>query len=127
MVDILIVEDDPSLQVFISRILERWGFDVKVVGDGESIFEILETAPPTCVMLDMNLPWVPGVKLCKIIKKASPEIKVIAMTGDTRPKLRKDVLSAGADAFILKPFEIPHLEETICKVLGPICSPESTE
>lgn len=106
---ILVIDDDLNISTFIEKALTARGHVAKIAQSGEHIFTILGESPPKIVLLDINLPWIQGDKICKIIKKNHPEIKVIIMSGREFDDIRKKSEDNGADAFFQKPFNIHEL------------------
>jgi DNA-binding response OmpR family regulator len=72
--------------------------------DAESALTLVGIENPDLILLDINLPQVSGLEVCKQIKKMMPTLPIIILTGDLDPTKRFEAYEAGADDFISKPF-----------------------
>ncbi len=112
---ILIVDDDDDIRVLLSRILQKWGHDVISASDGVEAWEILQKDHVNFVISDWMMPKMDGLELCERIRDAnlSRYIYVILLTGkDEKNDLIKG-LGAGADDFVVKPFNKGELNVRI--------------
>jgi two-component system phosphate regulon response regulator PhoB len=108
---ILIVEDEGSLVTLLRYNLEREGFDVTDVGDGEEALVATAENPPDLILLDWMLPLVSGVEVCRQLRRR-PETRttpIIMLTarGEETDKIRG--LDVGADDYVTKPFSPAEL------------------
>lgn len=106
---ILVIDDDADVRDFLSALLETKGYVVKTARSGENIFSVFEEKCPALVMMDINMPWVQGDKICRVIKKTYPDVKVIIMSGIDQDELKQRADDAGADYIIPKPFDVEDL------------------
>ncbi|MEZ4741083.1 MAG: response regulator [Bdellovibrionota bacterium] len=116
---ILVVDDDETMRNAIKRILEGEKFNVIVAQDGIELSKILESTGLDMVLLDVNLPWVDGYELCKLIK-SHYTLKDVPLVFVSARKTEEDIklgFAAGADDYIAKPFEVEHMVELINKML----------
>ena len=114
---ILIVEDEPKVASFIQKGLEENGFSSDVAFDG-LIGKAKSLANPyRLIILDLNLPHINGFKLCRIIRENNPGVPVLMLTalGGIEEKLMG--FEAGADDYLLKPFEVRELVARIRALL----------
>jgi two-component system response regulator RegX3 len=109
---ILIVEDDEALQYAISRVLERDGFAVDVVGDGESGIDAARTSAYDVVVLDWMLPKLSGIDVCRALRAESP-VPIIMLTAKETEANRVLGLELGADDYVTKPFSSAELVSRI--------------
>ena len=112
---ILVVDDEEIMRNALKRILEAEGYKVLLAGDGLELSKTLETTKLDMVLLDINLPWVDGYELCRLIKghsllKQTPVIMCSARK--TKEEIDKG-FEAGADDFITKPFDIDMMTKVI--------------
>lgn len=109
MAQILIVEDDKRVAELIRRGLSEEGFQTEVCYDGTFVNKLLNNYKFDLLITDIILPGIDGLSLCKSIKKNYPEMPVIMLTalGTTDDKL--EGFDAGADDYLVKPFEIREL------------------
>lgn len=107
--NILIVEDEPKVALFIKSGLDDLGFITHICYDGRSGREKALNTDPDLVILDVIIPHISGMELCRIIKHAKPELPVLMLTalGTTEDKLTG--FDAGADDYLVKPFEFAEL------------------
>lgn len=105
---VLVVEDAPEFQIMISALLRGDGYEVLVVGDGESAIEQVHDYSPDVVVLDLGLPDIDGLVVCERLREHT-DAYVLMLTGRTGTEHRVDGLSAGADDYLAKPFEASEL------------------
>lgn len=105
---ILLVEDDASIREIVALGLRAIGFDVVTAVDGPSGLERWQAADPDLVLLDVMLPGLDGLAVCREIRRTSTvPIVMLTARGDTVDVVRG--LEAGADDYVRKPFEMPEL------------------
>jgi two-component sensor histidine kinase len=117
---ILNVDDDDAALYATSRILRRAGFTVLEARTGEEALEIVRRERPPLVLLDINLPGIDGIEVCRQIK-ADPETSstIVLQMSATSIELRHRVgaLTAGADSFLVEPVEQEELEAVVRALL----------
>jgi DNA-binding response OmpR family regulator len=106
---VLVVEDDKKLAGLLSRALAEDGYDVEVAGEGASVVERVVTGTYGIVVLDWMLPDVDGVTVCRRMRAARVATPVLMLTARGDLKDRVAGLDAGADDYLVKPFEIEEL------------------
>ncbi len=111
---ILIVEDEPSLQKSIAFILKKEGYQVQVASDGEEGWKEFSGHRPDLALLDLMLPKMDGLELCRLFRQADdsqkrPSLPILMLTakGETSDKVKG--LRAGADDYLTKPFAMEEL------------------
>ena len=105
---VLLVEDEPSIQRATSTMLRSRGYAVSVAGTGTQALDVLDRDRPALVILDLGLPDIDGVTLCREIRgRADTPILVLSVRGDERSKV--NALDAGADDYVTKPFSADEL------------------
>lgn len=112
---ILIVEDDRHIVALVSYILGREGFQVEVARDGVEGLEMARHFRPDLVVLDLNMPRMDGVEMCRRLK-AEQNPAVIILTVHTERTAVSRGYRAGADDYMVKPFELEDLVQRV-KVL----------
>ena len=105
---VLIVEDDTRIADWVRVYFERAGFSAVVARDGESGLALARDLTPDLVILDLMLPRLDGVELCRILRRES-EVPVIMLTAREAPAERILGLDSGADDYIVKPFDPEEL------------------
>jgi len=106
-IELLIIEDHDVVRQGLSMVLETDG-EITVVGeakDGRNLEELMESAKPNMVLLDMELPYIHGVTLCKTLKTRWPQVKVLVLTAYLNDELLVEAIRAGADGYLLKDIE----------------------
>jgi two-component system response regulator MtrA len=113
---VLLVEDDPSIREVASLGLEQAGFRVTASGDGRAALQRFREAPFDLVVLDVMLPSLDGLEVCREIRRES-RTPIVMLSA--RSELHDVVvgLELGADDYVTKPFELPELVARIKAVL----------
>lgn len=109
---VLMVEDNESISDILSFILTREKFEVELASDGrEAQRRIQQGDPPDVVLLDVMLPYISGLQLVSIIREISAwrEVPIIMLTGKSHENDIVGALNAGADDYIVKPFQPSEL------------------
>ncbi|WP_406201086.1 response regulator transcription factor [Kitasatospora sp. NBC_01560] len=113
---ILIVEDDEVIREATRMALERYGFPVSTAADGLEGLEAFHAVRPDLLLLDVMLPLLDGVGLCRRIREES-QLPILMMSARTDPVDVVSGLEAGADDYVVKPFESAVLVARIRTVL----------
>lgn len=113
----LYVEDDPTHVLLARRILERQGIEVESIADGAAALERLGERRPELVLVDLELPSLGGLALIRAIRKdrALRKLPVVAVSASTVRGERRQALTAGADAFLEKPYALDDLLRSIAE------------
>jgi two-component system cell cycle response regulator len=114
---ILIVDDEAEVGTVVKALLMSLGFNAEYVEDGNSALELLRKGDYNFLITDINMPYLNGIDLIKIVSTENPDISIIAMTGYDKDYTYMDVINAGAADFIVKPFNIDEIEAKISRVL----------
>ena len=120
---VLIVEDDARIANWVKVYFERAGFSAEVTHDGESGLAMARDLAPDLVILDLMLPRLDGVELCRILRRES-DVPIIMLTAREAPAERITGLDSGADDYIIKPFDpeevIARAEAVLRRVQGKV-------
>jgi two-component system, OmpR family, response regulator MprA len=108
MARVLIVEDDAAIGQVLQRSLQLEGYEVALAPDGVSALEQTYDFEPDAVILDLGLPRLDGIDVAKRIRKDS-EIPILMLTAREGIESRVEGLDAGADDYLVKPFERQEL------------------
>ncbi len=100
---VLIIEDDTRIANWVKVYFERAGFTAEVTHDGESGLELARSLLPDLIILDLMLPRLDGVELCRILRQES-DVPLIMLTAREAQDDRIIGLESGADDYIVKPF-----------------------
>jgi two-component system, OmpR family, alkaline phosphatase synthesis response regulator PhoP len=114
---ILIVDDEPSISMLIEFNLKLAGFQVHCVFDGEAVFEAILRFKPDLIVLDLMLPKLDGLQVCRRIRSQSNMVPIIMLTAlqDLSDKIAG--LDNGADDYMTKPFSPQELVSRIHAIL----------
>jgi DNA-binding response OmpR family regulator len=116
MATVLVVDDEPIVRDVIVRYLRRDGFATLEAGDGTRARELIEAEEPSLVVLDVMLPGVDGLELCRWIRGRS-DLPVIMLTARGEEADRIVGLELGADDYVTKPFSPRELAVRVRTVL----------
>ena len=110
---VMVVDDDQDLAEMLGIVLTGAGIDVDLVSRGDEALEVFRNNPPDLVLLDVMLPGLDGIEVCKLIR-AESMVPIIMLTakGDSHDVVRG--LEAGADDYMVKPFK--HPSELIARI-----------
>lgn len=101
---VLIIEDDTRIANWVKVYFERAGFSAEVAYDGEVGLALARSLTPDLIILDLMLPRLDGVELCRILRRES-DVPIIMLTAREAPAERITGLDSGADDYIVKPFD----------------------
>jgi len=107
--NILIVEDEVRIADTLRIGLTENGFDVEVAYDGRLGYKLFQSRPFNLVVLDINLPIHSGYELCKMIRAENDDIPIIMLTALSGLEDKIEGYDAGADDYVIKPFEFREL------------------
>ncbi|WP_091452124.1 response regulator transcription factor [Actinokineospora iranica] len=106
---VLLAEDDAAIADPLSRALHREGYEVQVVGDGHRALEMASTGHPDLLVLDLGLPGLDGLDVCRRLRAAGRGIPVLMLTARADEVDFVVGLDAGADDYVAKPFRLAEL------------------
>jgi len=125
---VLIIEDDPNVAEVVGRYLSREGYEVEIASDGVTGLERALEDPPELVVLDLMLPNLGGLEVCRRIRATAP-VPVIILTALGEETDRIVGLELGADDYVAKPFSPRELTARVKAVLrratGPLAPPQA--
>jgi two-component system, OmpR family, response regulator MprA len=101
---LLVVDDDPSLREALALVLDLNGFEVTTACDGREAIRTLVETPPDAVVLDVLMPGIDGLEVCRRMRAAGDRTPVLMLTARTEVAERVEGLEAGADDYLAKPF-----------------------
>lgn len=110
---VMVVDDDQDLAEMLGIVLTGAGIDVDLVSRGDEVLDVFRNNPPDLVLLDVMLPGLDGIEVCKLLR-AESMVPIIMLTakGDSHDVVRG--LEAGADDYMVKPFR--HPSELIARI-----------
>jgi two-component system response regulator MprA len=105
---VLVVEDDTDIAGVLRRSLDKEGYDVRVAGDGDEALDQAGVFSPDAVVLDLGLPTLDGVEVCRRLR-TDGDVPILILTARDALEARVEGLDAGADDYLVKPFEREEL------------------
>ena len=116
---VLVVEDEEDIGELIRFNLESEGFAVTTVADGERALQVVQRDPPALVILDLMLPGMPGVEVCRRLRaaEATARLPILMVTAKSSEADRVVGLEMGADDYVVKPFSVRELVARVRAVL----------
>lgn len=108
-ISLLLAEDDQSVREALERALKFEGYDVHAVSDGAEALEALLTIEPEVIVLDVMMPSVDGLAACRRIREKGIRTPVLMLTARVDVADRVAGLDAGADDYLVKPFDLEEL------------------
>jgi DNA-binding response OmpR family regulator len=105
---VLVVEDDVDIAGVLRRSLDKEGYDVRIAGDGEAALDEAGMFEPDAVVLDLGLPRLDGVEVCRRLR-ADGDVPILILTARDAVDARVEGLDSGADDYLVKPFERDEL------------------
>lgn len=122
MADILIVDDEPVIRALCRRLLERWGFQLKLADGCRQAFQrIAETAKFDLLITDMKLPDGSGFDIIAKFREKFPRVPVLVVTGSASEQTRETKLDAWGlteENVLLKPFDMSEFEGKVRRLAG---------
>jgi len=106
---ILVVDDDKRIAASVRRALAYEGYKVEVAHDGQSALNAARASQPDLVVLDVMMPGIDGVEVCRRLREAGDETAVLMLTAKAEVPDRVAGLDAGADDYLVKPFAYEEL------------------
>ena len=114
---ILVVDDDRGVREALRRALALAGYEVQLAEDGEEALELLVVAVPEAVVLDVGLPGVDGLEVCRRVRRMGSRVPILVLTARDAVSDRIDGLDAGADDYMVKPFDVGELQARLRALL----------
>lgn len=114
---ILVVDDDPKITSFIRRALALEGYDVSVTNQPVESLRMLAEQPPDMIILDVMMPGIDGLELCRRIRAAGEALPILMLTARDALSDRVKGLDMGADDYLVKPFALEELAARVRALL----------
>jgi len=106
---ILLVEDERKVASFIARTLRENSYAVDIADSGEKALELSKEVNYDAILLDVRLPGISGIEVCRELRQRGVEAPVLMLTARTLVEQRVEGLDAGADDYLTKPFVLAEL------------------
>ncbi|PZS18471.1 MAG: DNA-binding response regulator [Pseudonocardiales bacterium] len=117
MPQVLVVDDDDTVASVVVSYLERAGHEAHRVGDGQAALDAVASRPPDLMVLDLMLPEVDGLEVCRRVRQSHADLPIIMLTALGEAEDRIAGLEVGADDYVTKPFSPRELVLRIDSVL----------
>ncbi|HET9218737.1 MAG TPA: response regulator transcription factor [Terriglobia bacterium] len=117
MTRVLVVEDDPGILRTVSDNLKFEKYDVITAMDGETAYKLQQSHRPDLIVLDLMLPRMGGLELCRRLRADGDQVPILMMTARSEESDRVLGLDLGADDYVTKPFSVPELMARIRALL----------
>jgi two-component system, OmpR family, KDP operon response regulator KdpE len=106
---VLLVDDDASIRRALQMTLSALGFEIEEASSGEQAVSFVRTERYDAVLLDINMPGVGGIAVCRTLRQLAEDLPILMLTVQDSADDKIDALDAGADDFITKPFHVGEL------------------
>ena len=113
---VMVVDDDDMIRRLVRTVLEADEFEVVEARNGSTALDLATTAHPAVVVLDIMMPGLDGVEVCRRLDHE--QVKVVVLTARDDPSLEIRCREAGADAFLTKPFSSIELLNLVSELIG---------
>jgi two-component system, OmpR family, response regulator MprA len=114
---LLVVDDDRALRDVLRRALSLAGYEVMLAETGASALADVAGVVPDAVVLDVGLPDIDGLEVCRLLRREGNRVPVLMLTARDAVSDRIDGLDAGADDYLVKPFDIDELKARLRALL----------
>jgi two-component system response regulator MprA len=109
-VRILVVDDDRAVREALRRALSLAGYEVQLAENGETAIEQAVQAVPDAIVLDVGLPGIDGLEVCRRMRRLGNRVPILILTARDAVRDRIDGLDVGADDYMVKPFDVGELQ-----------------
>jgi two-component system response regulator MprA len=113
----LVVDDDRAVREALRRALTLAGYEVQLAEDGTQAIELVAQALPDAVVLDIGLPGIDGLEVCRRLRRLGNRVPILMLTAREAIADRIDGLDAGADDYLVKPFDVGELQARLRALL----------
>jgi two-component system, OmpR family, response regulator MprA len=114
---VMVVDDEPGVRSALERALRIERYDVQVAGDGAQALSLLADRSPDAIVLDVAMPDVDGLEVCRRLRAAGDRTPVLMLTARDAVDDRVEGLDAGADDYLVKPFALRELQARLRALL----------
>lgn len=114
---LLVVEDDDAVRAAIRRALMLAGYEILLAADGQEGMLQATTAMPDAIVLDLGLPVIDGMEVCRRLRRAGNRTPILMLTARDAIADRVDGLEAGADDYLVKPYDVRELQARLKAIM----------
>src|SRR3954452_11540028 len=120
---VMVVDDEPAVRAALERALRIERYDVRLAADGAEALALLADRSPDAIVLDVAMPNVDGLEVCRRLRAAGDRTPVLMLTARDAVDDRVAGLDAGADAYLVKPFALRELKARLRALLRRAAAP----
>jgi two-component system response regulator MprA len=117
MARVLVVDDEPAVRRALERALRLDSYEVALAADGQEALDALAESPPDAVILDVSMPRLDGLEVCRRMRNAGDRTPVLMLTARDAIDDRVQGLDVGADDYLVKPFALRELQARLRALL----------
>jgi two-component system response regulator MprA len=124
---VLVVDDDRAVREALRRVLTLAGYELQAADDGAAAIELVVQSVPDAVVLDLGMPDVDGLEVCRRLRLLGNRVPILMLTAREQVSDRVAGLDAGADDYLVKPFDVDELKARLRALLrrsGPDGDPD---
>ena len=114
---VLVIEDDDAVRSAVRRALLLGGYEVLLAPDGQNGLLQAQTAVPDAIILDLGLPDIDGMEVCRRLRAAGDRTPILMLTARDAVEDRVDGLEAGADDYLVKPYDVRELQARLKAIM----------
>jgi two-component system response regulator MprA len=114
---VLVVDDDRALREALRRALSLGGYDVRLAEGGQHGLSQVAAEAPDALVLDIGMPDIDGIEVCRRVRRAGNRVPILMLTAREAVADRIDGLDAGADDYLVKPFDVGELKARLRALL----------
>jgi two-component system, OmpR family, response regulator MprA len=114
---VLVVDDDRAVRDALRRALTLAGYEIEVADGGQTGLDLAVSFVPDAIVLDIGLPDVDGLELCRRLRSAGDRVPILMLTARDAVADRVEGLDAGADDYLVKPFDLDELKARVRALL----------
>jgi len=114
---VLLIEDDDAVRAAVRRALLLEGYEVLQASTGEQGLQSAETDLPDAIILDLGLPDLDGLEVCRALRRAGNRVPILMLTARDAVEDRVEGLEAGADDYLVKPYDVRELQARLRAIL----------
>ena len=115
---VLVVDDEPHVGAAFRDMLQQIGYLARLATQGRDALELVDVFLPDVILLDLNMPGMPGTEVLVQLHQRHPEVPVIIVTANDDVALAQRTLAAGAFDYVVKPFTLEGLERIVGAAIG---------
>ncbi len=114
---LLVVDDDRAVRDALRRALSLAGYDIQTAADGAAGLEMVVDRVPDAIVLDLGLPDIDGLEVCRRVRRLGSRVPILVLTARDAVADRIEGLDAGADDYLVKPFDVEELKARLRALL----------